>query len=187
MKRFAIAGMMTMVLATAGVLVAQDVWTPPPPTKEHEWLKQFLGEWESVAEMQMGPGVPAEKCKGQEKVHALGDIWIVSNIEGEMPGGAGKMKGMMTLGFDAAKGKYIGTWVDSVMPHMWVYEGAVDATGKILTLNAVGPNMMGGEGMANYRDITEFKDADHRVLTSQAEGPGGTWITFMPANYTRKK
>jgi hypothetical protein len=120
-------------------------------------------------------------------VHALGDIWIVSNLEGEMPGGAGKMHGMMTVGFDATKGKYIGTWVDSVMPHMWIYEGSLDETGKILTLNAVGPNMMTGVGTANYRDITEFKTPDHRVLTSQAEGPDGMWVTFMTANYTRKK
>ena len=187
MKRFAIAGMMTMVLATSGVLLAQEEWTPPQPTKEHAWLKQFIGEWESVAEMQMGPGMPTEKMQGTEKVEALGEMWIVSKLEGEMPGEAGKMHGIMTLGFDPAKGEYIGTWVDSVNPYMWVYSGSVDETGKILTLNAVGPNMMGGEGMANYRDITEFKSADHRVLTSQAEGPNGTWVTFMTANYHRKK
>jgi hypothetical protein len=186
MRKFALAGMCTAIVASAAVVLAQE-WTPPQPTKEHQWLKQFIGEWESVAEMSMGPGMPTEKMQGSEKVHALGDNWIVSNLEGEMPGGAGKMQGMMTVGYDAAKGKYVGTWVDSVMPHLWVYEGTVDETGKILTLNAVGPNMMGGEGMSNYRDITEFKSPDHRVLTSQAEGPDGTWITFMTANYTRKK
>jgi len=186
MRKFAIAGVCAAVVASAAVVFAQD-WTPPAPSKEHQWLKQFIGEWESVAEMQMGPGMPAEKMKGSEKVHAIGELWIVSNLEGEMPGGAGKMQAMMTVGFDPAKGKYIGTWVDSMLPTMWKYEGTLDETGKILTLSASGPNMLTGQGTANYRDITEFKSPDHRVLTSQAEGPDGTWVTYMTANYTRKK
>ena len=187
MKKFALAGALAALAASCAVVLAQEEWTPPQPSKEHQWLKQFIGEWESEAEMQGAPGAPAQKMKGSETVRGLGELWIVSNLEGEMPGDAGKMQGMMTVGFDAQKGKFVGTWVDSVMPHMWIYEGELDATGKILTLNSVGPNMMTGVGTANYRDITEFKSPDHRVLTSQAELPDGTWVTFMTANYHRKK
>jgi len=186
MKRFAIAGMFTTVLAATTVLFAQEVWTPPAATEHHLWLKQFIGEWESEAEMQMAPDQPADKAKGREKVRGLGDMWIISDFEADMPGGLGKMTAVMTVGYDPEKGKYIGTWVDSMTSFMWKYEGTVDETGKILTLNSVGPNMMTGVGTANYRDITEFKSPDHRVLTAQAEGPDGTWVTYMTAHYHKK-
>ena len=156
------------------------------PQKEHEWLRQLIGEWTSEAEATMEPGKPPETFKGTEKVRALGDFWILGEGQGEMPGG-GLATMMLTLGYDPRTKRFVGTWVGSMMSHLWVYDGALDAAERVLTLNAEGPDMRAEGKMAKYQDIIEVKSPDHRTLTSQALGDDGTWHRFMTVNYRRTR
>jgi hypothetical protein len=156
------------------------------PQKEHQWLQQLIGEWTSEAEATMEPGKPPETFKGSEKVRALGDFWIVGEGQGEMPGG-GAATMMLTLGYDPRTKRFVGTWVGSMMSHLWVYDGALDATERVLTLNAEGPDMSAEGKMAKYQDIIEIKNPDHRTLTSQALGDDGTWHRFMTVHYRRTR
>jgi hypothetical protein len=73
------------------------------------------------------------------------------------------------------------------MTHLWVYDGALDAAQRVLTLDTEGPSMTADGRMAKYRDAIEFKSDDHRVLTSHVLGDDGTWRGFMTAHYRRKK
>ena len=68
-----------------------------------------------------------------------------------------------------------------------VVDGALDAAGKVLTLNAEGPDVTTPDKTAKYRDVIEFKSDNHRTLTSYALGPDGDWKLFMSANYHRKR
>jgi hypothetical protein len=156
----------------------------PAPQKEHEWLKAFVGDWTSSMEASMGPDTPPMKCTGKETARMLGGFWLIADGQGDMLGTT--FNHQMTLGYDAAKKKYIGTWVDSMAGHMWIYEGSVDATGKILTLEAEGPNFMAGGKMTKFRDVTEFKTPDHRIFTSSMLGEDGKWITFVRGDSHRK-
>jgi hypothetical protein len=70
---------------------------------------------------------------------------------------------------------------------MWKYEGSVDPSGKILTLEAEGPNMLQPGTTAMYRDIYEIKSKDEYLQTSAMQGPDGKWITFMKGEVRRKK
>jgi hypothetical protein len=156
------------------------------PQKEHQWLQKLVGDWTSDSEMLMGPDKPAESGTGSESVRSLGGLWVLCEGRGEMPGG--EMATMlMTLGYDARTKRYVGTWVGSMMTHMWVYDGWLDATGKVLTLESEGPDFAVEGKMAKYRDVIEWKSDDHRVLTSHALGDDGEWHQFMTANYRRKK
>lgn len=156
------------------------------PQKEHQWLQQLVGEWTSEAECSMGPGQPSTKSYGTERVRMLGGVWMVGEGQGEMPGG-GTATMIMTLGYDPQKKKYLGTWIGSMMTHMWHYDGEMDAEGRILTLSAEGPSMAGDGTMAKYQDIIEIKSKDHRTLSSRVLRPDGTWNHFMTAHYRRKK
>jgi hypothetical protein len=70
---------------------------------------------------------------------------------------------------------------------LWVYEGTLDPTKKILTLEAEGPNMMDPtKGNTRYRDVFEFKSAEHRTQTSSAL-VDGKWVQFMTADYRKTK
>ena len=138
-----------------------------------------------TATVEMGPDTPTHESAGKETVYSLGGLWFVCEGEGCIPGGPpGQMR--TTLGFDTTKQKFVGSWVGSMMPNMWVYEGELDDTGKILTLNTEGPGFEEGT-IGKYRDVIEFKSNDHRVLTSYALGADGTWNQFMQADYHRVK
>jgi hypothetical protein len=87
------------------------------PRNEHRWLQRLIGEWSMEAECDMGPGQPVAKTKGTERVRALGDLWIIGEGIGEMPGG-GTGTSIITLGFDPQKDRHVGTWIGSMMTHL---------------------------------------------------------------------
>ena len=93
----------------------------------------------------------------------------------------------MTLGYDPVLKHFVGTFVASVMTHLWVYHGSLDAAGKVLTLDTEGPSFSGDGKMVKYQDIIDFVSDDHRTLSSQGLGADGKWSQFMKAHYRRKK
>ena len=152
------------------------------PQKEHQWLQQLVGEWTFEGEA-IGPDQQAMRQTGTERVRSLGDLWIVIEGEGDMPGG-GPATWMMTLGYDPEKQRYVGTWIGSMMTHLWLYEGQLDEAGKALPLEAEGPGMTPGS-TARYCDVIELVSDDHRTLTSYALGDDGEWHRFMRVDYRR--
>jgi Protein of unknown function (DUF1579) len=154
--------------------------------KEHHWLQKLVGEWTFETEAVMAPDKPPEKFKGSESVRSLGEIWVLCEGQGEMPGG-GTAKTLMTLGYDPAKKRFVGTFIGSMMTHMWLYDGGLDAAGKVLTLDTVGPSFDTEGKMINYKDTIEFKSDDVRTLSSNMQGDDGKWTGFMTATYRRKK
>ena len=156
------------------------------PQKEHQWLQRLVGEWTFENESTMKPGEPPVKFGGTESVRSLGGLWILAEGQGEMPGG-GPAVMLMSLGYDPGKKRYVGTWIGSMMTHLWVYDGALDGAGNTLTLESEGPSMAGDGKMAKYRDVIEMNSDDHRVMTSHAQGEDGKWNQFMTAHYRRKK
>ncbi len=93
----------------------------------------------------------------------------------------------MTIGYYQRKKGYVGTWVGSMMTHMWVYDGDFETAGAVLVLDTEGPSMAGDGKMAKYQDVIEFKSDDHRILASQVLGHDGKWNRFMIANYRRRQ
>lgn len=184
MRAFFVSGLFVTLL-TASVLVAQEPPKVPGPQKEHDFLKQFVGEWESEMEASSAPGQKPMKCKGTMSSKMLGGFWVVSKIETDMLGMP--MQGLQTIGYDPRSKKYVGTWVDSMMNHLWKYSGSVDEAGKTLTLEADGPSFTGEDKLAKYRDAYEFKSKDHIVMTSSMQGEDGKWVTFMTGNLKRRK
>jgi hypothetical protein len=185
MKMSAVAG------AVATLLIASTCRAQlpemPGPAKEHEWLAQLVGEWETEAEAVFEPDQPPLKCKGTESIRAIGGFWVLSEMRGTMPGTNIPTTGLLTLGYDAEKKKYVGTWVDSMTGHLWTYEGTLDETGKKLTLLTEGPNPVAPGTTAKYRESIEIKGPDHKVFTSAAQGEDGEWHTFMTSHARRKK
>ena len=176
---------LTVSLFLGASAFGQELPSFPTPTKEHAFLEQFVGEWVTESEGTAGPGQPSMKCSGEIKSRMLGGFWVVSETKGNMQGTV--IDAIQTIGYDAEKKAYVGTWVDSMMGHMWKYEGEVDASGKVLTLEALGPNFMTAGKQTKFRDAYEFKSKDLIVATSSMLGEDGKWVTFMTGQYTRKK
>jgi hypothetical protein len=158
----------------------------PETQKEHRWLQKLIGKWTYESDATTEPGKPAEEFTGTESVRSLGDVWVLCEGRGEMPGG-GMGLTLMTLGYDPQKKRFVGTFIGSMMTNLWVYDGSLDAAEKVLTLDSEGPSFTDEGKMAKYQDLIEFKSDDHRVLTSKFLADDGKWHEFMTANYRRAK
>jgi hypothetical protein len=164
---------------------AQEQPEFPGPEKEHQWLKKFVGEWTTTSKASMGPEQPPMECSGTIESRMIGEFWVVNEMQ-SMPQGV-PMRGVQTIGYDPARKKYVGTWVDSMMNHLWLYEGTVDEAGNKLTLEAEGPNFLADGRVTKFRDAYEFKTPDHIVITASMLGEDGKWITFMTGDSKRTK
>jgi hypothetical protein len=154
------------------------------PQVQHQWLDKFIGKWTSESEYQMEPNGEPSKSTGTEIVRSIGGLWIIAECESDMPDGC-VGKTMMTLGFDPQLDRFVGTFIGSMMTYMWIYNGSLDATQKVLILDTEGQNFT-QTAMAKYQDIIEFVSDDHRVMKSQILMEDGTWNHFMTAHYHRQ-
>jgi len=111
---------------------------------------------------------------------------VICEGSGEAPDG-GIGLNVITLGYDPAKSRFVGTFVGSMMPSMWVYEGSLDASERVLTLDTKGPSFTDPNTLTEYQDIIEIIDADTRILRSVIKGDDGQWFPFMTSRYTRVK
>jgi hypothetical protein len=103
-----------------------------------------------------------------------------------MPDG-GPSVSLATLGYDPQKKRFVGTFIGSMMTHLWVYDGSLDADERVLTLDTEGPSMTGDGKMVKYQDIIEILSADQRTLTSRVQGDDGAWTQIMKMTYRRTK
>ena len=155
------------------------------PQAQHQWLQQLVGEWTYEGEASMGRDKPPEKFKGTESVRSIGGLWTLGEGHGLMPDGSPATM-IMTLGYDPRTERFIGTWIGSMMTHLWHYDGELDAAERVLTLNSEGPAMAAEGKLAKFRDVIEIISPDHRTLSSHLQDEEGRWSRFMLAHYHRK-
>lgn len=156
----------------------------PEPTSEHRWLLKLVGNWTYEHDCNMGPDHPPMKCNGRQGTVALGNLWTIGEMENAGPDGQ-MTKSIISVGFDPARGKFVGSFVSGCMPQLWIYEGSLDDNQKVLTLDSEGPNFAGDGTLAKYQDIIEFVDNDHYFFYSQVQNADGSWTRFMNGKYTR--
>lgn len=182
MKKLMIGSIAILLLMIVRVRAADEQMKMPKPQKEHEWLKQLAGDWDLDIEVKE-PNKETSKAKGAESTRMLGEFWAIAEVKAtmmDMPFG-----GHMTTGYNIEKKKYVATWIDSMTDYLWQYEGTLDASGKILTLETTGPCPMQGGKMTRFKDVIEIKDKDHRTFTSHVDFDG-KFVQMMTINYTRK-
>jgi hypothetical protein len=183
MRRISIATLFTCIAALYGAAAnAQEMPEMPKPQKEHEWLKQLEGKWDTVTEVTM-EGQEPMKFEGKENARIIGGFWMVGENTGkmmEMP-----FTGIMTLGFDAEKKHYIGSWIDSMTGYMWQYKGKVD--GNKLVLETRGPCPKKPGTLSNFKETFEIQGNDKKVFTSEFQEDDGSWTKMVTTTYTRAR
>ncbi|HSW11674.1 MAG TPA: DUF1579 domain-containing protein [Solimonas sp.] len=153
---------------------------------QHQWLQKLVGEWTCEMDCSMGPDQSRQKFTGTESVRSIGGVWIQTEGHSQMPDG-NMGTTVMTLGYNPLKQRFVGSFVGSMMTWFWLYDGQLDAGGKVLTLDSEGPSFSGDGSLSKYQDIIEWRSDDHRLLVSQIPGPDGRWQEFMTAHYRRRK
>jgi hypothetical protein len=150
-------------------------------SKEHGWLKQLVGEW-NVEIDAAGPG--GKKQTGTERVRSLGGLWILAEGRSTTHDGADAAT-VMTLGYNPEKSAYVGTFIASMMTHMWLYQGWIDRDQNALVLDTEGPSFEDMSKRCRYKDTIRIIDRDYRTLTSSYQGEAAAWYEFMVAHYRR--
>ncbi len=164
----------------------QPTMVATKPQKEHEWLQKLVGEWTFEGEASMEPGMPSEEFTGTESVRPIGDLWIVAEARIDAPGMA-PMINVLTLGFDPQKGRFVGTFVASMMTYLWVYDGELDPNGRTLHLYSTGPTMGPSGKTVSFRESIEFVSDDERIWRSTMQADDGDWQEVMRSDYRRKR
>ena len=150
-------------------------------TDEHAWLRALVGEWRYEMPSADGGG----SVGGTESVRMLGDVWLLAEGRGQMPDGS-PSQSQMLLGYDPGRRCFVGTWVGSMMNHLWVYRGGMlDPSRRMLSLPSEGPSFDMPGKIVQYRDEIEIVSADERLLHGNALGDDGRWVRFMSARYRR--
>jgi uncharacterized protein YndB with AHSA1/START domain len=156
----------------------------PEPGEEHRWLDRLVGEWISEFGAEEGGDASAGSASGAESVRSLGGLWVLAEARFPTPDG-GQGRSLTTLGYDPRTRRYVGTWVGSMMAHLWVYDGDLDRARNTLTLACTGPDMNNPGRTRQYQDVITFLDEDHRTLTGRVLGDDGEWHDFMTVRYRR--
>ncbi len=155
---------------------------PSGPGPEHELLKSDVGTWDASIEITVAPGSPAQVSQGVARNRlACGGFWLITDFRNETTG----FEGHAIYGYDPAKGKYVGTWVDPMRTFIAVSEGTYDPLTRTMTMifETGGPQ---GKPM-KWREVTERKDDDTRLWRSLVVGADGQEFEVMRAHYTRRK
>ncbi|KQS89677.1 MULTISPECIES: DUF1579 domain-containing protein [unclassified Rhizobium] len=152
--------------------------------EEHRWLEQLVGKWRLVFHMPEGSDHSDSGGDWQETARSLNGTWVVCETTGTMPDGSSATN-ILSLGYDPLKKRYVGSFVSSAMTNLWVYEGTLDETGKVLTLDCDGPDFGNTGRTARYQDIMTIRDADTRNFSSRVQTADGTWQPIMSCDYHR--
>jgi len=185
MTKIITAGFLLMALSAVAATSTPEMPKMAEPEKAHQWLQQFAGEWNAEVQMTMDPSKPPVMSKGTQTARMVGGFWLVAEDRGSFMDKP--FKGIMTLGYDPEKKKYVATWVDSMTSHLWNYEGTLDDSGKILTLETEGPCPLRPRKLTRFKDVVEIKSNDHRVFRTSVEGEDGKWTQPITINYRRKQ
>ena len=154
---------------TVSQLFAQQ---PPMPGKEHEFLKEAVGEWDVDFDGIKGKSVYTMSHNG---------LWLESKVDMEMP--TGKFTGQGLDSYDSVKKKFVGIWVDSMSTSPIVMEGEMDPKTKTITMVGKGPDPEGKT--VDYKMSTEYKDKDTHYFKMWVGSVQGD--PMMKATYKRKK
>ncbi len=173
----AIASALGIVLVES--MAGEGAGAPPAPSRapELDRIAQSVGTWDAEVSLMGQTAKGVETCR-----MGVGGLWLVTEFEGEMMGAPFEGHGL--TGFDAAKGKVVGMWVDSMGGPWTTMEGTFSKDGKTLTSTANGFDEAGKPSVS--RHVVEFGKDERTFRVFQAGPDGKEEVEVMSIRYTRR-
>jgi len=108
-----IAAALTLAAGLAGAAAWQEQEIPRArPEQEHDFLKNYVGEWDFTQSMRMSPADPWMEIQGTQTGRLVGDLWLLLEWKSDLEGAP--MTGIGLVGYDPKKEKFVSTFVDSM-------------------------------------------------------------------------
>ena len=134
--------------------------------ENHEYLKNFVGEWEVSTKGWMFPGTEPVVSKGTSKgVLIMGGRFLKMHFKGTMFGQP--FEGLQIIGYDNLQKKYVTFWIDSTSTAFYLLSGIRDEATNVTRASGVWPEPMTG-GTIKVRDVTELISKDEFLKTVPA-------------------
>jgi Protein of unknown function (DUF1579) len=173
-------------VAAASLARGQDAPPVPKPTAEHERLAKDVGTWDAtVKSWTRGPDSEPTVSQGVEAVKLLpGGLWTHSEFDGKF--GDQEFHGCGQTGFDTRKGKYVGTWVDTMTTEIMMMEGDYDAASRTMTMHAKGRGPSGAAYDAKLTTKHEGDDTRLFTISMKSGETKGEYVKMMEITYTRR-
>jgi len=160
--------------------------------ENHKLLTSLDGTWNYKIKFWMNgdsSSKPQESKGTAVRKSVMGGRYVVMDVTGKMPipGADGKMKdmefkGQGTEGYDNAKKKFVGTWMDNMSTSIMMSEGNYDPATKTFTYTSEIEPLPGMK--QQIREVVKVADKDHMDF-EWYETRGGQEVKTMEINYTR--
>jgi Protein of unknown function (DUF1579) len=154
------------------------------PAEEHKQLLKMVGKWNLAFKSWMDPKAPPMDSTGTAESKAiLGDRFVQTTVTSTFMGKP--FSGVAINGYDKAKKKFVGTWMDSMSTGISVVEGTADASGKVITSQMKGTDPVTGKE-TRMRIVGRW-ESDDKLVEEFHEKKGGKEVKMMEITYTRAK
>ena len=181
-------------IATLVALIATVVASTNQPTQaqapgpqlsdEQKLLQKDVGTWDATIKIWPVPNAQPIESKAVEKNELLpGGMWLVSRFDGDL--GGVKFSGLGTVGYDPIEKKYVGTWIDSMTPHLTIVKSEYDKATKTMSGTGTGRDGATGKEMTS-KHVSRYVDDNTRVFEMFAPDPDGKEFKLMEVTYKRR-
>ena len=154
------------------------------PAEQHKQLLKLVGKWNLAFKSWMDPKAPPMESTGTAEGKALlGDRFVQTTVNSTMMGKP--FTGIGISGYDKAKKKFVGTWMDSMGTGIYQMEGTADAAGKVITSHMTGTDAVTGKP-SRMRIVGRW-ESDDKLVEEFHEKKGGKEVKMMEITYTRAK
>lgn len=186
MRRFVgLLGCLALVVVTISAR-GQEGPPVPKPTAEHKALAKDVGTWDATIKSWMrGPDSEPAVSPGVEVVKLMpGGLWLQTEFDGKF--GDQEFHGCGQTGYNAKKGKFVGTWVDSMSTEIMMMEGEYDPATRTVTFYSKGTEPNGKPYESKM--TSKHEDDDTRVFTMlmKSEDTKGEYMKVMEITYKRR-
>ncbi|MCI0488551.1 MAG: DUF1579 domain-containing protein [Blastocatellia bacterium] len=133
------------------------------PGESHRFLDRFAGKWETSTRVWWGgPAQPPSESKGSAETKWIMDgRFLLEEQNGQVMGQPHKSMGI--TGYDNYKKKYVTSFIGSMQTNMYISEGTLDQSGKVLTYHGKMDEPMTGERDKLFRSVVRIISKDKYV------------------------
>lgn len=178
------AALLVCALSVVALSEAQEAPLGMPLSDQHKLLAKEAGVWDVQMKMwPMGPAGDVMEGKGVEtNVLVCNGLWLRSEFRAEFVGV--KFEGHGMIGYDPAKKKYSGTWVDNMNASLRTGMGNDNASGaRVMWWDAVDPAT--GQTVKERHVMSHNADGS-RTFDMFRMGPDGAEIRMMTMTMTKR-
>ena len=150
------------------------------PGMEHQQLRRLVGTWKAEVKYFFDEsGKPTVSEATATFRSLLGGRYVQQRFHGEMQGQ--KFSGMAITGYDNAKKKYVGIWIDDMGTGIMHSEGTYDVKTNTMTEIGVSSSPIGD---TKFKNVSRYLSDDEFTFTMYMVNPEGE-RKMMDITYTR--